>query len=249
MAAHAAAGALILRFVYPRTTPARHAHIMRAWSRKLLRILAVETVVEGPAPHWSGPVMVVANHVSWLDIFVISSVRATRFIAKREIREWPGVGWIVEKAGTLFLKREARRDLARMGEEVHAALARHDCVGLFPEGTTTEGDHLLKFHGSLFEPAIRNAARIVPAVLRYETPSGALCRNASFAGEITFMQCLSRIVRERRIVARIEFLEPVDATGRERRELAADLHRRIASRLSAWDKAPRTPHGPRAGSH
>ena len=66
MAAHAAVGALILRFVYPRTTPARHARIMRWWSRKLLRILAVEARVEGPPPHWSGPVMVVANHVSWL---------------------------------------------------------------------------------------------------------------------------------------------------------------------------------------
>ncbi|HZZ92642.1 MAG TPA: lysophospholipid acyltransferase family protein [Usitatibacter sp.] len=241
-------GALILRFVYPRTSPARHARLMRWWSRKLLRILAVRPVVHGPAPHWSGPVMVVANHVSWLDIFVISSVRATRFIAKREIREWPLVGWIVEKAGTLFLKREARRDLARMGEQVHEALARQDCVGLFPEGTTTEGTHLLKFHGSLFEPAIRNAARIVPVVLRYETPAGALCANASFAGEITFMQCLARIVRERAIVARMEFLEPVEAAGRDRRELAASLHAVIASRLQAWDREPRTPHGPPAGS-
>jgi 1-acyl-sn-glycerol-3-phosphate acyltransferase len=248
MAAHAAAGALILRFVYPRTDAARHARIMRWWSRKLLRILAVEPVVEGAPPDWSGPVMVVANHVSWLDIFVISSVRATRFIAKSEIRDWPFVGWIVEKSGTLFLQREAKRDLARMGEEVHAALAGHDCVGLFPEGTTTEGDRLLKFHGSLFEPAIRNGARILPVVLRYETPSGALCRNASFAGEITFMQCLARIVRERRMVARVTFLEPVEAAGRDRRDLAAALHARIASRLADWDTEPRTPHGPRAGS-
>src|SRR3954468_5402620 len=220
MAAHAGTGAHTLRFVYPRTTPARHAEIMRAWSRKLLRILAVETVVEGALPDWRGPVMVVANHVSWLDIFVISSVRATRFIAKREIRDWPFVGWIVEKAGTLFLQREARRDLARMGEQVHEALARHDCVGLFPEGATTEGARLLKFHGSLFDPAIRNAARIVPVALRYETPEGEPCRNASFAGDITFMQCLARIVRERAIVARIAFLEPVPAAGRDRRELA-----------------------------
>ena len=248
MAAHAAVGALTLRFVYPRTTSARHARIMRWWSRKLLRILAVEMRIEGPPPHWSGPVMVVANHVSWLDIFVISSVRATRFIAKRDIRDWPVVGWIVEKAGTLFLQREAKRDLARMGEQVHAALAAHDCVGLFPEGTTTEGDHLLKFHGSLFEPAIRNAARIVPVVLRYETPAGALCTNASFAGEITFMQSFARIVRERRIAVRVEFLDPVEAAGRERRELAAALHARIASRLAAWDTEPRTPPGPRSGS-
>jgi 1-acyl-sn-glycerol-3-phosphate acyltransferase len=248
MAAHAAAGALILRFAYPRTDAAGHARLMRAWSRKLLRILAVRTVVEGSPPSWEGPVMVVANHISWLDIFVISSVRATRFIAKREIREWPVVGWIVEKSGTLFLEREAPRDLARMGEQVHEALARHDCVGLFPEGTTTEGDRLLKFHGSLFEPAIRNAARILPVALRYETPGGEPCRDASFAGEITFMQCLARIVRVRAIVARIEFLEPVAAAGRDRRELARLLHERIATRLEGWNTAPRTPRDPPAGS-
>jgi 1-acyl-sn-glycerol-3-phosphate acyltransferase len=248
MAAHAAAGALILRFLYPRTDAAGHARLMRAWSRKLLRILAVDPVVEGALPDWRGPVMVVSNHISWLDIFAISSVRATRFIAKREIRDWPVVGWIVEKAGTLFLQREARRDLARMGEQVHDALARHDCVGLFPEGTTTEGDRLLKFHGSLFEPAIRNAARVVPVALRYETRDGAACPEASFAGEITFMQCLARIVRQRSMVVRIAFLEPVAAAGRERRELAHLLHQRIASRLQAWDTAPRTPHGPPAGS-
>jgi 1-acyl-sn-glycerol-3-phosphate acyltransferase len=135
-----------------------------------------------------------------------------------------------------------------MGEQVHGALAAHDCVGLFPEGTTTEGDHLLKFHGSLFEPAIRNAARIVPVVLRYETPAGELCRNASFAGEITFMQSFARIVRERHVRVRVEFLESVEAAGRERRELARALHARIASRLVAWDTEPRTPRDPRAGS-
>jgi 1-acyl-sn-glycerol-3-phosphate acyltransferase len=248
MAAHAAAGALILRFVYPRTPPARHAQLMRAWSRKLLRILRVETVVEGTLPAWSGPVMIVANHVSWLDIFVIASVRAARFVAKREIRDWPVVGWIVEKAGTLFLAREARRDLARMSEHVHGALAAHDCVGLFPEGTTTEGDAVLKFHASLLEPAIRNAARVVPVALRYESPAGELCRNASFAGEITFMQSFARVVRERRMVARIAFLEPVDAAGRDRRALAAQLRERIANRLADWDTAPRTPRGPRHGS-
>jgi len=248
MAAHAARGALILRFVYPRTPPSRHAELMRDWSRKLLRILAVETLVEGPVPQWDGPVMIVANHVSWLDIFVVASVRGTRFVAKREIRDWPVAGWIVEKAGTLFLTSEARRDLARMGEQVHDALAAHDCVGLFPEGTTTEGDQVLKFHGSLLEPAIRNGARVVPVALRYETPQGALCTHASFAGEITFMESFARVIRERRIVARLAFLDPVESAGRERRELAQQLRGAIASRLERLRTEPRTRPGPRGGS-
>jgi 1-acyl-sn-glycerol-3-phosphate acyltransferase len=248
MAAHAVAGALILRFAYPRVPRARHAEIMRAWSAKLLRILAVETRVEGPAPAAHGAVMIVANHVSWLDIFVIASVRGTRFVAKREIRDWPFVGWIVEKAGTLFLKREARRDLARMGEEVHGALVEGDCVGLFPEGTTTEGDQVLKFHGSLFEPAIRNEARVVPVALRYETRAGELCANASFAGEITFMASFARVVRERRMVARIAFLDPVETAGRDRRALAHEVRAQIVSRVEAWGRQPRTSRDPPGAS-
>jgi 1-acyl-sn-glycerol-3-phosphate acyltransferase len=248
MALHAATGALILRFVYPRTDASRHARVMGWWSRKLLRILAVDTHVTQARPGpWAGPVMVVANHVSWLDIFVISSARPARFIAKREIRDWPLVGWIVEHAGTLFLRREGRRDLARMTEEVHAALAQHDCVGLFPEGTTTEGGELLKFHSSLFEPALRNAARIVPAALRYEHPDGAPCREASFAGDITFMQSLGRIARQRRIVARVDFLEPIESAGLDRRSAAQAARERIANALGVpADTAPRRASDPPA---
>jgi 1-acyl-sn-glycerol-3-phosphate acyltransferase len=251
MALHAASGALVLRFVYPRTAPQQHARLMAWWSRKLLRILAIEThVVDATPGPWIGPVMLVANHVSWLDIFVISARRPARFIAKREIRDWPFVGWIVEHAGTLFLKREGRRDLARMTEEVHAALAQHDCVGLFPEGTTTEGGELLKFHGSLFEPALRNAARIVPTALRYERPDGARCAEASFAGEITFMQSLGRIVRQRRIVARVEFLPPIECAGLDRRSVASAARNAIASSLGLpSDTAPRRALDPPAAVH
>src|SRR5688572_2734823 len=92
---HAALAALILRFVYPRASAERRRALKRWWSAKLLRILGVTIHVEGPPPGSAElGAMVAANHVSWLDIFVISSVRPTRFIAKGEIRDWPVAGWI-----------------------------------------------------------------------------------------------------------------------------------------------------------
>jgi 1-acyl-sn-glycerol-3-phosphate acyltransferase len=249
MAAHGANAAFILRFIYPRSSSATHRRLMQWWSGKLLRILHVAPLVEGTPPHGAGAAMIAANHVSWLDIFVVSSAYPARFIAKSEIRDWPFVGWIVERAGTLFVRRGGgRRDLARITERAHAALAEGDCVGLFPEGTTTEGDKLLKFHGALFESATANGARVFPVAIRYEHEDGTLCRAASFAGEISFMQSLGLIVRQRRIVARIGFCEPIDAAGIGRREVARLAEDRVASLLglSPEGRAPgraRDPQG------
>jgi 1-acyl-sn-glycerol-3-phosphate acyltransferase len=232
MGMHAAVAACILRFAFPRVSPARRRALLRWWSAKLLRILNVRARVEGLVPREGGhAAMVAANHVSWLDIFVISSARPTRFIAKSEIREWPIAGWIAEEAGTLFVRRAEWRDTARMNARVHDALVGGDCVGLFPEGATTAGDTLLKFHSSLFEAAVANAARVHPAAIRYETPRGDLCREASFFGERTFMQSLALIIRQRAMIARIDFAEPIDTERASRREVAAQARARIASLL------------------
>ena len=147
MGLHAAAAMLILRFVFPRAAPARRRALNGWWAAKLLRIVGVAVQVEGdpPAAGEMGA-MIAANHISWLDIFALQAIHPTRFVAKSEVRDWPGAGWIAERAGTLFIRRGLRRDTARINDLVHAALAQGDTVGIFPEGTTTEGDTLLKFH-------------------------------------------------------------------------------------------------------
>ena len=230
MLLHAATAALILRFVYPRVAHERHRALMRWWSAKLLRILNVAPVVEGePPPHSAA--MIVANHVSWVDIFLISSVRPTRFIAKSEIRGWPVAGWIAERAGTLFIRRDQMRDMARIDARVRAMLAEGDCVGLFPEGITTEGDELRKFHSSLFEPAVANGARVHPVAIRYEHPDGSLCRQMSFIGERTFMESLGLIVRQKSVRARIMFATSVETAGRSRRDTASLVETRVGDLL------------------
>ncbi|MGZ5048039.1 MAG: lysophospholipid acyltransferase family protein [Usitatibacter sp.] len=231
MAGHAALAASLLRFAYPRLSPARRRTLMRWWSAKLLRILNVSARVEGRVPRGAEAAMIAANHVSWLDIFVISSMHPTRFIAKSEIRDWPVAGWIAQEAGTLFVRRAEWRDTARTARRVHDALAAGDCVGLFPEGITTEGDTLLKFHSSLFEAAVSNKAWVHPAALRYESPQGELCREVSFIGERTFMESLGLIIRQEAVTVRIRFAEPVHAHGATRREVAAHARQRVASLL------------------
>ena len=228
---HVGAALVILRFVFPRVSRERCRALHGWWSRKLVRILGVELRVEGPSSEaGERGAMVSANHVSWLDVFLVSSVRPTRFIAKSEVREWPVAGWIAERAGTLFVRRARRRDTARINEIVQAALADGDCVGLFPEGTTTMGDRLLKFHSSLFEPAVANAAHVHPLAIRYEHADGSLCRAAAY-DDLTFMQSLSLIARQRGVVARLMFTERIEAEDTTRRDLARAAQDRIASLL------------------
>jgi 1-acyl-sn-glycerol-3-phosphate acyltransferase len=249
MALHMVAAAAILRTIFPRATPSRRRALVGWWSAKLLRIVGIATRVEGepPAPSEAGA-MIAANHVSWLDIFAISGVRSTRFIAKSEIRDWPLAGWIVERAGTIFIRRDRRRDTARINDLVHAALAQGDRVGLFPEGTTTEGDELLKFHSSLFEPAVANRARVHPCAVRYEHADGSLCRAIAYVGERSFMQSLGLVIRQRGVVVRIAFAAPLEAAGAHRRDLAAGARAAVASLLglSTPDSPPRRAPDPPA---
>ena len=249
MALHMLAAAAILRMVFPRATGPRKRALVRWWSAKLMRIVGVAVRVEGQPPgETESGAMIAANHVSWLDVFAVSSVRATRFIAKSEIRDWPIAGWIVERSGTLFVRRERRRDTARINELVHAALAEGDRVGLFPEGLTTEGDRLLAFHSSLFEPAVANSAHVHPCAIRYEHADGSRCTAIAYVGETSFMQSLGMVIRTRGVVARLAFAPTVETAGRVRREVAAETHAAVATLLglAPADIAPRRPRGPPA---
>ena len=194
--------------------------------------------------------MIAGNHVSWADVFVIGSVRHTRFIAKSEIRDWPLAGWLAEKSGTIFIRRARRHDTARINALVHDALADGECVALFPEGTTTEGDRLLKFHSSLFEPAVANGARVFPVAIRYEAPDGTPLPALAYVGELTFAQSLGLVIATRETVARLSFAEPIDAAGLTRQDVAAEARRRVASLLGLPNpgSAPGRPGGPAGGS-
>lgn len=251
MLAHAISAVLILRLVFPRADGVRRRHHVQRWAAKLVRILGITVKVSGHPPgKRERSAMIASNHVSWLDIFVIQGVYPARFIAKSEIRDWPLAGWIAERAGTIFIRREKRRDTHRINERVHEAMAIGDCVGLFPEGTTSEGDTLLRFHSSLFEPAVANEAHVHPCALRYERADGTLCRAMAYVGELSFMQSLGLAIRQRGIVARVAFAPPIDTRGLDRREVTRRAEEAVATLLGLPSRGtgPRTPPGPPAAS-
>lgn len=219
---------------FPRHSALRRRAAVRGWSLRLLRILDVRLHVEGELPDCAGgPVMLVANHVSWLDIFVINAALPVRFVAKSEIRSWPAIGWLSAKTGTLFIRRARRSDTARINSEIADAMTGGDVIAVFPEGTTTDGSQVLRFHGALLQPALMAAAAVHPVALRFERGDGTLCVEAAYDGDKSLWQSLLAIVAQPAVHARLCFLPALPPGAAHRRELAAAARQLIADRLKS----------------
>lgn len=231
--AHVSVGLLVVGLVYPRVMPARRAAITRWWSAKLLRILNIVLSVHGMRPDLTARNLIIAaNHISWVDIFVINATQPSRFVAKSEIRDWPIAGWLCDRAGTIFIRRTRRSDTAKINETMHAVLAEGATIGFFPEGTTTSGGKLLKFHTSLFEPAVANKATLAPAAIRYRASDGDRSEAAAFIGELSFSESVALIIRQKSMIAEITFAPGIDAGSQTRRDLALEAEAAIAAILN-----------------
>ena len=230
---HIGAGLLVVGLFYPRVSVQTRARITGWWASKLLRILNILLSIHGARPTGDARNLIIAaNHISWVDIFVISAAHPARFVAKAEIRDWPIAGWLSDKAGTIFIRRTRRSDTAKINETMHNVLAEGDTIGFFPEGTTTSGDKLLKFHTSLFEPAVANSATIAHAAIRYLASDGEPSLAAAFIGELSFVESVAMIIGEKSMIAEIIFAPQIDAAGLTRRELALQAEAAIAKILN-----------------
>ncbi len=230
IAAHLLRGLLTVALLFPfHARPQRRAAIRR-WSARLLRILGVRLHLH-QAPARVRPLMLVANHVSWLDIFMLNAAIPVRFVAKSEIRGWPAIGWLSARTGTLFIERGRRRDTARVNRLIAEAMLDGDVVAVFPEGTTSDGSQLLRFHSSLLQPALMAGAGVQPVALRLEHGDGSLCTEAAYDGDKSLWQSLRQIVAQPAIVAHVHFLPLLATDVLHRRELAEAAHAAIASRL------------------
>ena len=230
---HVAVGLIAVGVVFPRVSARRRATITGWWARKVLRILNILLSIHGARPRRSAHNLIVAaNHISWVDIFVINAAQPSRFIAKAEIRDWPIAGWLADKAGTIFIRRTRRSDTAKINETMHNVLAEGATIGFFPEGTTTSGDKLLKFHTSLFEPAVANAATIAPAAIRYRASDGEPPDAVVFVDELSFAESVALIISEKSMIAEITFAPQIEAAGLSRRQLALKSEVAIARILN-----------------
>ena len=164
--------------------------------------------------------LIVANHVSWLDIFVINALHPCRFVAKAEIRAWPVLGWLAAAAGTVFIARGNRRELRHIFKGMVAALQAGERVALFPEGTTAPPGTVLPFHANLFEAAIDAKVAVQPYALAYVDGEGAFHPSVDYVDDTTFVDSMFKVLEGPPIRARLTCLAPLSSAGAHRRELA-----------------------------
>lgn len=220
-------GWLIVVFKFPKLTQEQRNVQVQLWARGLLAAVDIELQVEGELTV-GGPLLMVCNHISWLDILVIHAARHCRFVSKSEVRHWPLIGALATAGGTLYIERESRRDAMRVVHHMAESLRAGEIVAVFPEGTTSDGVTLLPFHGNLIQAAISAKVKVQPVALRYiDRTTGSISLAPCYIGDDTLVGSLWKTLAAPRITAIVRFGPPEEAIGRDRRAWAASLRESV----------------------
>jgi 1-acyl-sn-glycerol-3-phosphate acyltransferase len=246
---HIALGLAIVAFVFPPSGHARRQRCIRWWSGRLLTILRVRLDLIGPEGAARPDVvadamrvggrgaMLVLNHVSWLDTFVVHAVRPAHFIAKAEIARWPLLGFLVDRTGAIFIERGKRHAVREVNHRVANVLKQGELVGMFPEGTTGDGERLLPFHANLLQAAVEAGVPIVVAGLRYRDPDGRPTTATRFVGDTTMLESMLVMARRGPLVVELRLIDAMDSRTASRHVLVRDARAMIASAMGYDDEA------------
>ncbi len=226
---HVLHGALVMLRFPALDAAGRHERI-RWWSAGLLRAVGMSFEISG-SPR-AGATLIVANHVSWIDIAAIHAAAPhARFVSKADVLRWPLLGWLIRGAGTLFIERERKRDAVRVVHAMAAAFEAGDTVAVFPEGTTGEGPELLPFHANLLQAAVATGTPVQPVVLRFADAALDYSPAVVYVGDTSLLQSIWRVAGGRGLRVHVDLLPPVGTRHADRRALAAHLRELMAEHL------------------
>lgn len=226
---HVLVGFFTLLLVFPRISQEQREHRIQVWSVKMLACIGIELRVTGNAIV-PGPLLLVANHISWLDILVMHAARHCRFVSKSEVKHWPLLGTLATGAGTLYIEREKRRDAMRVVHHVAERLQAGEILAVFPEGTTSNGIDLLPFHANLIQSAVSAKAPVQPVGLRFiSTATGQPSLAPCYIGDDTLLGSFWRtLTAPGGITVVVAYGTAQQAEGRDRRAWAAALQGAVA---------------------
>lgn len=222
---HALAGLWTLHLRFGRMSVAEQHSAVQQWAQGVLHIMGIGLQVHGRAH--AGPVLLVANHISWLDIVVMLAAHYCRFVAKSELKAWPLVGPLATAAGTLYIERASSRDALRVVHHMAERLQAGDVLAVFPEGTTGDGVEVLPFHANLLQAAIAAQAPAQAVGLRFVDAWGQPSFAPCYVGDDTFVGSVWRTLCARGLVVHVAFAAPDLPQGRNRRVWAVDLRAQV----------------------
>ncbi|MBK5939541.1 lysophospholipid acyltransferase family protein [Halochromatium roseum] len=208
--------------------------IVHWWYRRLTPMLGLKIRAQGRS---AKRVLLVANHISWLDVPVLGSLAPINFLSKSEVRGWPMIGWMSAQIGTLFIKRGGNQTadlIARIAEQVRERQA----VVIFPEGTTSDGHQLRRFHPRLLAAAQQSRIDVQPVAIRYGS-NNSPDHIAPFIDDDTLIAHLWRVLCQPQTEVKVHFLDIIASTLMDRRTLAAKCESQITQALDITVTADR----------
>jgi len=224
---HILSGLWIAAVHLPRLQPAAQSAQVQVWALALLGHIGIALEIRGQPP-LLGPVLLVANHISWLDIPVMHAARHCRFVSKSDIKDWPLVGTLATAAGTLYIERRSRRDAMRVVHLMRDALLAGEVLAVFPEGTTGDGLSVLPFHANLLQAALSADAPAQPVGLRFiDKASGQPSHAPSYVGDDTLLGSIWRTLSAPQMVAVVHYGAPEQTAGRDRRAWSEQLRSKV----------------------
>ena len=228
-------GASIVNSTYLRN------QVIRFWSRILLKLVAVRTKYFGLENIPKSPFLLVSNHISWIDIFVILAHHPVSFIAKEDISGWPILGSLVRLSGTLFIDRKSKKTLKVVFQKIarNSDNSKKKSYAFFPEGKTSVGDTIMPFYSGLFSLAVEKPRyQILPVVIQYRE-DGDYSHACAYVDDVSFFQSLKQVFETNNLEARVTILPPErlglvsgDSPSTLRKIIARDIRIKMLGILS-----------------
>lgn len=233
--AHLLYGAFQIAALFPFAALHRRNDLTRRWSQQLVRLLGIHIDYRrsdsADSALESKHGLVISNHISLIDIFVINAVLPCGFISKAEVASWPLIGWMSRQAGTVYIERGSRRAAQRTREHMVSALTAGQRLAMFPEGTTSAGEHVLPFHGALLQSAVDAETPVHAMTIQYLTGDGRPSLAPAYIDDMNVLDCLLATLRTRDLSVRLTHAATFAAPHQDRRHLAHHAHRVIAAQL------------------
>jgi 1-acyl-sn-glycerol-3-phosphate acyltransferase len=191
--------------------------------RRVLRVFVNEVALTGPRPRAG---LLISNHLSYLDILVLSTAAPCVFVSKHEVKSWPLFGWFATLGGTVYIQRERRGEVGAVAGEIRRLLAEGVLVVLFPEGTSSGGREILPFKSSLLEPAVGLDSALFVSCISYSLPGGVISEDVCYWGDMTLLPHFVKLLKKPFVQARVIFGE-IREPAADRKTLAKQLHTEV----------------------
>jgi len=235
---HLAAGIVTVGAVYPCVRQSARLWLKQRWSRQLVALLGVHLEVPRSPATMRG--LLVSNHISWLDIYVIHALSPAAFVCKADVRDWPVIGWLCAHTDCVFIERGSRSAAMRTTLALTEKLKSGTLAAVFPEGTTGDGNKLLPFHGALLQAAVDAQVPLQPICLGYYDANGKRTETAAYCGNTTLLESIRNIVNAPALSVCAHILPPLATEGKTRQELTRQARALIDETLQG-SRAPSIP--------